>query len=99
MAAGPERQKPSDTNRYTKLLERIFHGKHSVEKTRIEFARGEFAEAAAALNLPVCTPAVGVVVRAKPARFAERRPWTVKTSPRRGRGACVVAPAFRAAIR
>ena len=53
MAAGPERQRLGDTNRYTKLLERIFHGKHSVEKTRIEFARDEIAEAAAALNLPL----------------------------------------------
>ena len=51
MAAGSERGRPSGANRYTKLLERIFHGKHGVGKTRIEFARDEIAEAAAALNL------------------------------------------------
>ena len=53
MAAGSERGRPSGANRYTKLLERIFHGKHDVGKTRIEFARDEIAEAAAALNLPL----------------------------------------------
>ena len=52
MAAGSERRRPSGANRYTKLLERIFHGKHVVGKTRIEFARDEIAEAAAALKPP-----------------------------------------------
>ena len=40
MAVVPERRRRG-ANRYTKLLERIFHAKHSVEKTRIEFAREE----------------------------------------------------------
>ena len=58
MAAGQKRRKRS-VNRYAKLLERIFHGKHSfrgkhsAEKTRIEFARDEITEAAAALGLPL----------------------------------------------
>ncbi len=51
MAAGSERGRPSGANRHTKLLERIFHGKHGVGKIRIDFARDEIAEAAAALNL------------------------------------------------
>ena len=52
MAAGQERRRRS-TNRYSKLLERIFHAKYGVEKTRIEFVRDEITEAAAALDLPL----------------------------------------------
>ena len=51
MAVVPERRRRS-ANRYTKLLERIFHAKHSVEKTRIEFAREEITEAAVATATP-----------------------------------------------
>ena len=53
MAGGSERGRRSGANRYTKLLERIFHGKHGGAKTHIEFARDEIAEAVAALNLPL----------------------------------------------
>ena len=53
MAAGSERGRPSGANRYTKLLERIFHGKHGVGKTRIEVARDEIAESRGCLEPPL----------------------------------------------
>ena len=53
MAAAAKSRKRSGTNRYTRLLERIFHAKYSAEKTHIEFARDEMAEAAVALDLPL----------------------------------------------